>query len=36
MVYNDVINFNGKAKMNIVDPINNQNLASKKPCMTPI
>ena len=29
-VYNDVINFNGKAKMNIVDPINNQNPASKK------
>ena len=28
-VYNDVINFNGKAKMNIVDPINNQNPASK-------
>ena len=28
-VYSDVINFNGKAKMNIVDPINNQNPASK-------
>ena len=29
-VYNDIINFNEKIKMDIVDPINNQNPASKK------
>ena len=29
-VYNDVINFNEKARMDIVNPVNNQNPASKK------
>ena len=30
MVYNDVINFKEKVKMDVVDRINNQNPASKK------
>ena len=30
MVYNGVINFNEKAKMDVVDFVNNQNPVSKK------